>query len=150
MSRDAWAGKAGPTVRSMNEIYSKTSASKARCRPSSLQLSSSSRICSANREISAAECKSAAAKPSKRFAALRLDTSEMVSNRPPSRRVSFPLPDPCQMVLTDFEAWRDWAPGVALARQASFMQRSPLEGRVAPHTDPEHKWKPRCYCQTRT
>ena len=148
MSRDAWAGKAGPTVRSMNEIYSKTSASKARCRPSSLQLSSSSRICSANREISAAECKSAA----EAIKALCGSAPGYIGNG--VKQATFKeglvsLPDPCQMVLTDFEAWRDWRQ-VLLRSPSELHAAIALEGRVAPHTDPEHKWKPRCYCQTRT
>ena len=47
-------------MRSTDEIYSKTSASEAGSRPSSLQLSSLSRICRAHQEVYAAECKSAA------------------------------------------------------------------------------------------
>ena len=58
--RVGWQGWANAEVRSMNEIYSKTSASEAGSRPSSLQLASLSRICSTYQGISAAECKSAA------------------------------------------------------------------------------------------
>ena len=47
-------------MRSLNEIYSPTSASEAGSRSSSLQLASFSGICSAYQEVSAAECKSAA------------------------------------------------------------------------------------------
>ena len=53
-------GWANDGVRSMNEIYSKTSASEAGSGSSSLQLASLSRICSPYQEVSAAECKSAA------------------------------------------------------------------------------------------
>ena len=82
MRRVGWQGWANDAVRNMNEIYSKTSASEAGSRPSSLQLTSLSRICCAYQGISAAEYNSA----------MRLDPLEMVSNRPPSRRLSFPCP----------------------------------------------------------
>ena len=55
-----WRGWANDGVRSVSEIYSKTSASEAGSRSSSLQLASFSRICSACPGVSAAECKSAA------------------------------------------------------------------------------------------
>ena len=55
-----WQGWVNDGVRSMNEIYSKTSASEAGSRPSSLQLASLSQICSAYQGLSAVECKSAA------------------------------------------------------------------------------------------
>ena len=57
VGRVGWQGWANDGVRS---IYSKTSASEAGSRSSSLQLASLSRICSAYQETSAAECKSAA------------------------------------------------------------------------------------------
>ena len=57
VGRVGWQGWANDGVRS---IYSKTSASEAGSRASSLQLASLSRICSAYQGTSAAECKSAA------------------------------------------------------------------------------------------
>ena len=58
--RVGWQGWAGAGVRGMNEIFVKTASSEAGGRPSAMQLSSLSRICDANRVISAAECNNAA------------------------------------------------------------------------------------------
>ena len=139
--RVGWQGWANDGVRSMNEIYSKTSASEAGSWSSSPQPASLSRICSAYEGVSAAECKSAR-KPSKRFAVLCLDTPTVVSNRPPSRRVSFPCPTHVrrwQMVLTfktgtDFGSLEGLVPGFAsFAKRASRGDRagSPKETRDA-------------------
>ena len=86
-----WQGWANAGVHSTNETPGKTAASDAGGRPSALQLSSLSRICDAYRVRSAAECNSAA-EALKRFAVLCLAALEMLSNRPPSRRASFPCP----------------------------------------------------------
>ena len=59
MRRVGWQGWPDNAVLSMNEIYSKTSASEAGSRTSSLQLASSSRICNAYQVTSAADCNSA-------------------------------------------------------------------------------------------
>ena len=58
--RVGWQGWADAGVRSMNEVFVKTATSDARGRPSTMQLSSLSRICDACRVISAAECSSTA------------------------------------------------------------------------------------------
>ena len=58
--RVGWQGRANAVVRSVNEIFGKTATSEAGGRPSTMQLSSLSRICDAHREISAAECNSTA------------------------------------------------------------------------------------------
>ena len=58
--RVGWQGWANAGVRSMNEIFGKTAASEAGGRPSTMQLSSLSRICDAYRVIRAAECNSTA------------------------------------------------------------------------------------------
>ena len=44
---------------------------------------------------------------------------------------------------SDFEAWRDWR-RVLLRSPSELQEAIALEGRVAPHTDPELKRKPRC------
>ena len=68
-----------------------------------------------------------------------------MSNRPPSRRVSFPCPTQVrrwQITGSDFEAWRDW--NWVLLRSPSELQEAiTLQGRVARHTDKELKRKPR-------
>ena len=58
--RVGWQGWANAGVCSMNEIFGKTATSEAGGRPSAMQLSSLSRNCDAYREISAADCSSAA------------------------------------------------------------------------------------------
>ena len=78
----------------------------------------------------------------------------MVSNRPPSRSVSFLCPTRVrrlQIVLLYWQARTLKFGGIG----AEALLRSPMElheaiafeGRVAPHTDPELKRKPRCYAR---
>ena len=55
--RVGWQGWANDGVRSMTEIYSKTSASEAGSRSSSLQLASLSRICSASSGLVSRQCR---------------------------------------------------------------------------------------------
>ena len=144
MRRMGWQGWANDAVRNMNEICSKTSASEAGSRPSSLQLTSLSRICCAYQGISAAEYNSA----------LRLDPQEKGVKQATFKEALVSLPDPCAKMAdgaaaltgSDFEAWRDWRQ--VLPRSPSELHEAiALEGRVAPHTDPELKRKPRCYAR---
>ncbi len=145
-----WQGWANDAVRSMNEICSKTSASQARSRSSSLQLASLSRICSVYQEESDAECKSAA----EAFKALCGSVPGYTDSG--VKQATFKeglvsLPDPCSKMAdgadlltgSDFEAWRDWR-RVLLRSPSELQEAIALEGRVAPHTDPELKRKPRC------
>ena len=140
-------------MRSMNEIYSKTSASEAGSRLSSLRLASSSRICSAYQGVSAAECKSAA----EAFEALCGSVPGYTDNG--VKQATFKedlvsLPDPCSkmedgadlLTVSDFEAWRDWRP-VLLRSPSELQEAIALEGRVPPHTEPELKRKPGCYAR---
>ena len=61
------------------------------------------------------------------------------------------LPNPCAKMAdgaallsgSDFEPWTDWR-RVLLRSPSEHREVIPLEGRVAPHTDPELKRKPRC------
>ena len=149
--RMGWQGWANDGVRSMNEIHSKTSASEAGSRPSLLQLTSLSRICSAYQGISTAECKSAV----EAFKALCGSAPGNTGNG--VKQATFKeglvsLSDPCSKMadgadlLTglDFEAWRGWR-RVLLRSPSELHEAIALEGRVAPHTDPELKRKPRCH-----
>ena len=148
MRRVGWQGWANDGVRSMNEIHSKTSASEAGSRPSSLQLTSLSRICSAYQGKSDAECKSAA----EAFKALCGSAPGYTGNG--GKQVTFEeglvsLPDPCSKMAdgadvgSDFEAWRDWR-RVLIRSPSELHEAIALEGRVAPHT---LKRKPRCYAR---
>ena len=123
--RVGWQGWANDGVRSMNEIYSKTSASEAGSRSSSLQLASLSRICSVYQDVSAAECKSAA----EAFKALCGSVPGYTDSG--VKQATFKeglvsLTDPCSkmadgadlLIGSDFEAWRDWR---------SVLLRSPCD-----------------------
>ena len=151
--RVGWQGWANDGVRSMSEIYSKTSASEAGSQSSSLQLASLSRVCSAYQEVSAADCKSAA----EAFKALCGSVPGCNGNG--VKQATFEeglvsLPDPCAKMAdgaafltgSDFEAWRDWR-RVLLRSPSELQEAIALEGRVAPHTDPELKRKPWCYAR---
>ena len=90
-------------------------------------------------------------KPFTRFAVQRMDTLVTVSNRPHS---IVALPDPgtkmangsALLTGSDLDAWRNWR--LILRRSPSeFHEAIALEGRVAPHTDPELKRKLRCYAR---
>ena len=50
------------------------------------------------------------------------------------------------LTCSDFEAWRDWR-RVLLRSPSELREVISLEGRVAPHTDPELKRKPQCYAR---
>ena len=127
MRRVGWQGWPDDAVRGMNEIYSKTSASEAGSRTSSLQLASLSRNCNASQGISAADCISAA----EAFKALCGSAPGYTGNGVKQatfkeRLVSWP--DPCAKTAdgaalltgSDFEVWRDWRRGFAsLAKRAS-------------------------------
>ena len=133
----------------MIEIFSRTSASEAGSWPSSTQLTSP--MLTRGYALPNATMPR---KPSMRFAVLCLAALEMVSHRPPSRRVSFPCPAQVrrwQTVLllwtgSDFEAWRDWRP-VLLCSPSELREVIALEGRVVPYTDPELERKPQCHAR---
>ena len=115
MRRVGWQGWTNDWVRNLNETYSKTSASEAGSRPSSLQLCSLSQICDAYRGIIAAECNSAAEAFKALCGSVPGYTGDGVEQAT-FKEGLVSLPDPCakmQMVLpllfgSDFEAWRDW------------------------------------------
>ena len=143
-------------VRSMNEIFCKTAASEVGGRPSSMQFTSLSRICNAYQRISAAECKSA----EEAFNALCRSVPRYTDSG--VKQATFKeglvsLPDPCSkmadgadlVTVSDLEAWRDWR-RVLLRSPSELQEAIALEGRVAPHTDPELKRKLRVLRQTRT
>ena len=79
--RVGWQDWTSAGVRSMNEIFSRMSASEAESRPSAMQLNS------LDQALSNATMPR---KPSKCFAVQCLDTLGTVSIRPPRRRVSWP------------------------------------------------------------
>ena len=145
--RVGWQGWAKDGVRSTSEIYSKTSASEAGSRSSSLQPASLSRICSAYQGTSAAECRGSLQSALKFCAWIHRQWCETGHFQGGSR---FPV-QPCSKMAdgadfltgSDFEAWRDWRQ-VLLRSPSELQEAVALEGRVAPHTDPELKRKPRC------
>ena len=155
MSRGAWTGKA---VRTLGcEARMRSSARRRLRMPEVGRLRCDSPLCNEFAMLIRGYALSNAIqprKPAKRCAVLCLATLEMVSNRPPSRRVSFPLPDPgakmadgsALLIGSDFEAWRDWR-WVLLRSPSEFHEVTALEGRVAPHTDPGLKRKPQCYAR---
>ena len=134
-------GRANAGVRSMNEIFSKTSASEAGSRPSSIQLTSLSRICNAYQGISAAECNNAA----EAFNALCGSVPGYTGNGVKQATFKEGLvssPDPgakmadgsALLTGSDFEAWRDWR-RVLLRSPSELREVTALEERVAPDTD---------------
>ena len=110
-------------------------------------------ICSAYQEVSAAECMSAAEAFKALCGSVPGNTDRGVKQAT-FKEGLVSLPDPSSKMAdgadlltgSDFEAWRDW--NWVLLRSPSELQEAiTLEGRVAPHTDPELKRKPRFYAR---
>ena len=151
--RVGWQGWANAGVRSMNEIFSKTSALEAGSRPSEMQLTSLSRICDACREMSAVECNSAAEAVKALCGSVPGYTGNGVKQAT-FKEGLVSLPDPgakmadgsALLTGSDLEVWRDWR-RVLLRSPCEFQEVIALEGRVAPHTDPELKRKLQCHAR---
>ena len=145
--RVGWQGRANAVVRSVNEIFGKTATSEAGGRPSTMQLSSLSRICDAHREISAAECNSTA-EAFKALCGSVPGCTGMGVKQATFKEGLVSLPDPSAKMVdgsalltrADLEAWRDWR-RVLLRSPSEFQEVIVCEGRVAPRIDPELKRK---------
>ena len=122
-------------VRSMNEIFSRTSASKAGSRPSAMQLNSLDQVCNAYRDVSAVESNNAA----EAFKVLCGSVPGYTGNgvKKDTCKEGLPLPDPggkmadgsALLTGSDLEAWRDWRR--ILLRSPSELQKViVLEGEL--------------------
>ena len=151
--RVGWPGWANAAVHSMNEIFGKKATSEVGGWLSAMHLSSLSRICDAYRRISAVDCNSTA----EAFKALCGSVPGYTRNG--VKQATFKeglvsLPDPgtkladgfALLTGSDLEAWRDWR-RVLLRSPSELREMIPLEERIAPHTDPELKRKPRRYAR---
>ena len=118
-----------------------------------MQLNSLDQICNAYREVSAVECHNAAEAFKVLSGSVPGNTGNGVKQATFKEGLGS-LPDPgvkmadgpALLTGSDLEAWRDWR-RILLRSPSELQEVIALEGRVAPHTDPELKRKPRCYAR---